>query len=328
MADIYLHIKGRAGNQLSQYAFARLLKDKLNFESIYIIFNSLKQENEKKSSSDSFLFQDDLRLFNTDYLVSNKNILPLKTKIFWFVRRLIDLICVKLFKVQGFFKLPQVEKHTWRFFLRLGIISIYNIENITHFIAELPQMSFKNNVIVEGLFEDYRLNDLIRDILLKEYVSKAPMLSKNNQIYENARKESSICVSIRRGDFLNERFKSRHFVTDEDYYLKAISEIKARVEKPVFLIFSDDIDYAKVFFENQDSILFEDGTDDIAEKIRMMSMCQHFIISNSTFSYWAMYLGQAQNKIVIAPSIWKRPTKGYGVYSNLLKPEFSLIQVD
>jgi hypothetical protein len=324
MADIYLQIKGRAGNQLSQYAFARLLKEKLGFETIYINFNIVNQAD----STDSFLFQDDLRLFKTEYRESDKLELPIKTRTAWFIRRAIDALYSKVFKAQGFFKLPRFEKYTWRFFAKLGVISIYNIENISAFNKELPQMSFKSNVLIEGLFEDYRLNDMIRDILLEEYVPKTAELAKNESIYQHAKKENSVCLSIRRGDFLNAQFKDRHFITDESYYKKAIVEIKANIGTPTFLVFSDDMDYAKSFFEAEDNIIFEDGTDDIAEKIRIMSMCQHFIISNSTFSYWAMYLGQAENKIVVAPSVWKRPTKGYGNFSNLLKPEFKLIQVN
>lgn len=328
MADIYLIIKGRAGNQLSQYAFALLLKEKLGFEKIYADFSLLKNENDLKSDSDNYVFQDDLQLFQTNYSVCNQVCLNLKIKIIWKLSRLIDYIWIKLFKTQGFFRLPNIEKKTWRYFVKHGIFSIYNIENISAFLLELDDINVSGNIMIEGLYEDYRIHELVRCRLLEYFTPKLPALSKNEYIYRQAQLENSVCISIRRGDFLNERFKNRHFVTDEEYYHSAIEVIKKLVPNPKFIVFSDDIKYAKSILKDITDTVFEEGGDDVAEKIRMMSMCHHFILSNSTFSYWAMYLGDRDGKKVIAPSIWKRPKKGYGIFSNLLMPDFILINID
>ena len=69
-------------------------------------------------------------------------------------------------------------------------------------------------------------------------------------------------------------------------------------------MFSDDIEWVKNNIYTGCVTYYEDGTDPVWEKLRLMSACKHFVVSNSTFSWWTQYLSKSENKIVISPSRW------------------------
>ena len=90
---------------------------------------------------------------------------------------------------------------------------------------------------------------------------------------------------------------------DLPYFHKAIDIMKNRLNNPVFYLFSDDIDWAKSHLKNEEINFVDEKTKDY-EQLRLMYNCKHFIMSNSTFSWWAQYLSENPDKIVIAPAKW------------------------
>jgi hypothetical protein len=94
-------------------------------------------------------------------------------------------------------------------------------------------------------------------------------------------------------------------ICDLSYFHKALDIIKIKVNDPYFIIFSNDIPWCR---ENLplDNCTYVDWNKDSNSYIDMqlMSSCKHNIISNSSFSWWAAYLNNFPDKIVISPKQW------------------------
>lgn len=119
---------------------------------------------------------------------------------------------------------------------------------------------------------------------------------------------SSICLHVRRGDYVtNSSGQSQHGTQSASYYLDAIQSVKSKVQNnsvDVF-VFSDDLDWCREHFRCFERVEFvETSSMTSPEVMFVMSSCRHFIISNSTFSWWAAWLGKTDESVVIMPDKW------------------------
>jgi hypothetical protein len=91
-----------------------------------------------------------------------------------------------------------------------------------------------------------------------------------------------------------------------DYYLRALDRMRELVDNPAFFLFTDDPGWAEENFQHVNGlriISHNTGKND-SEDFRLMMHCRHFIIANSSFSWWGAWLGRFPGKIVIAPVTW------------------------
>jgi hypothetical protein len=91
-----------------------------------------------------------------------------------------------------------------------------------------------------------------------------------------------------------------------------------------FFVFSDDVKFAREWLGNRRGFVFVDHNDDDTahEDLWLMSLCQHHIIANSSFSWWGAWLNRRTDKRVIAPAKWL----GFRTNErNIAPPDWSLI---
>lgn len=180
------------------------------------------------------------------------------------------------------------------------------------------------NIIIDGGFQNSLYFNDIREVLVREFEPQYPVLAENIKLLELIKRSNSICISIRRGDYITvNAFNKIYNICSKEYFIKAVELIKTMVENPVLIIFSDDIQWVKDNLDFGIMTYYERGCDPLWEKVRLMTACKHFIISNSSFSWMVQYLGQAEDKIVISPNKWYNGAKypNYLIENNFLKIE-------
>jgi len=114
---------------------------------------------------------------------------------------------------------------------------------------------------------------------------------------------ASVAVHVRRGDFLNH---PAFQVCDEAYYHRAMGEMRGRLGAPEFFIFSDDPEWCRQTFTDRDINVIDSGkaAANPLHDLHLMSLASHHIIANSTYSWWAAWIGKKPGQHVILPGKW------------------------
>ena len=157
----------------------------------------------------------------------------------------------------------------------------------------------------EKYFTGFR-RELLKDFQFREGEER---LAGMRKIFSG--QDYYVSVHIRRGDYLKCQELYGNICT-ERYYGKAMEYIRQRVPKPVFVFFSDDMEWVKKSCRMDNAIYIVAGMFEHYEAwydMCLMSCCAHNIVANSTFSWWGAWLNQRADQIVIAPEKWMNNRK-------------------
>lgn len=202
-----------------------------------------------------------------------------------------------------------------------------NIINKLHTYRE-KSFSFDSNVFSVGdninfigNYQSEKYFSSIREELLNDFSFKQEILNIANNLYIQQKKEKEIvAVHVRRGDYVN--LQNFHPLCDMEYYKKCLDLF----DNCDIFIFSDDIKWCKENFRNisKNNITYCDSNNPYVD-LCIMSICDHNIIANSSFSWWSAWLNKNKNKKVIAPKKWFGPDYYYHDTSDLIPNDWILL---
>lgn len=271
---IFLHCTGGLGNQLFQYALGRSLAIR-NGGEVVIDPWEVRRGRSRPLVLDKFRIQARL-VTPLEYalcrVVESQHLQPL----------------ARIMRACAPRRFPGVLRRRWHGF-------------------DASVLEIHKSVFIEGWFQSElyfrEFGEQMRDELqLREAPSEA-----NQRWLEQINSAEAVCVHVRRGDYLtNASVRERIGVCGLEYYRSAIDYVRQRVSSPVFFVFSDDPDWTRQNLDVPEPRHFISHNCNVAdwEDLRLMSACRHFIIANSTFSWWGAWLGERENTIVAAPKQW------------------------
>jgi hypothetical protein len=182
--------------------------------------------------------------------------------------------------------------------------------NRNFFYQFYPRLLRKRKAVyLDGYFQSYKYFNPIRETLLADFSLKNGFSPEGQKIKNDIElTKEAVALHIRRGDYATSQ-KGYHGLCNLKYYEKALGEINKKNENAKLFIFSDDIAWAKNNLTfNQTTVFVSRPNLNDAEELILMSLCQHQIIANSTFSWWAAWLNKNPEKIIIAPKLWLAAT--------------------
>jgi hypothetical protein len=179
------------------------------------------------------------------------------------------------------------------------------VEKQFHFEPEI--LEAPNNVLLDGYWQSEKYFDDITDILRREFIVKYQQDPQSQKFADLIQSTESVSLHVRRTDYVQNALTNKiHGTCDQDYYDRCVRYIGDRVSNPHFFIFSDEPQWAKdnLMFDYPITIVDCNDASRNYEDLRLMSMCKHNIIANSSFSWWGGWLNANPSKLIVAPKMW------------------------
>ncbi len=285
---VEMSLNGNLGNQLFMYAAARTAQIESDSKVLYFNTSTIEAENCANA-----LINYNLPEFVKFY---SKPIRTLRNSLHApFYKNLLFMHYRKMIVGRNDNEIYEYEKQAEKFYNRFGLF-LYN--------NQYREIDFtgREYILLHGYFQCDRFFKKHREVILQDLTPRYPILPHNVSKIQEIQSCESVCVSLRLGEDYTKN--KMYNVCTLKYFKAAIRYMKDNLDNPRFYVFSDVTEGLSKIFDNDPSMVFETGNDPSYEKLRVMSSCKHFIISNSSFSWWSQYLCDYEKKIVVSPDRW------------------------
>lgn len=194
-----------------------------------------------------------------------------------------------------------------RFLKRTGLLikDSWVKERQYHFDPEVLKLGA--NVYLDGYWPSERYFADVEEEIRRDFTVRPAPDPPNRECARSIVSAESVALHVRRGDYVSKPVTgSYHGVIPTDYYREAVARMKGLVKNPQFFAFSDDPEWVRRNLDVDAPVTFLEHNPPGKgyEDLRLMSLCKHHIIANSTFSWWGAWLARNPGKVVFSPDQW------------------------
>ncbi len=273
---------GGMGNQLFQYALGRYLSIKNGVPLFLDTISGFQNDFYKRKYS--------LNIFNIE-----ANTFFLDEKTVQFYQRLQQ-------------PLGRKDKLWQWIFKKINQYPLFVHEKHFEFDPEMLNLKMESITLISGYWQSEKYFQEIATTIRQDFTFKTHISAQNLSLAEEIRTKNSVCLHVRRllgiaDGQINEQGVAFHGASDLTYYAKAIQFIAEKEQNIHFYIFADEPEWAQANLKLLFPTTFVKGNPD-HEDLQLMALCKHYIVANSSFGWWAAWLGANPSKIVCAPDAW------------------------
>lgn len=174
-------------------------------------------------------------------------------------------------------------------------------------------------VYLEGYWQSENYFKDVADTIRQDLQIKPPTDAANLAMAARIHSGTAVAVHVR---FFDEPHATGINNAPCDYYARAVEEMERLAPAAHYYLFSDQPEAARARIPLPDArvtlVAHNQGDENAYADLWLMTQCQHFIIANSTFSWWGAWLANKPGKQVIAPGFEMRHGKMWWGFKGLL----------
>lgn len=200
-------------------------------------------------------------------------------------------------------------------------VSVNKMVRESHFHFDEKMFNIEDNVSIDGYFQTEKYFKHCKDLILDILKFKDDILQEAKDLLPNTDKEI-VSIHIRRGDYTTPN--PYHPVLGVDYINNALEHFNENDFH--FVVFSDDIDWCDSIWGDKENFTMFRSSSHFVD-LCAMSLCDHNIITNSSFSWWGSYLS-SKDKKVIAPDKWFGPGYAHYITDDVYREGMILVKIE